>query len=281
MGGLLVAGGLNVLPATAADAISATFTGGAGTVSSGGVLYAKQGGALTLTVNTSSDTQCVDVAGALSGLQTSSTAKSAWTFTFTAPTGNGVQAVTVAGSRNVNPQGKCTGSTGTTQASYALDNTGPVVTGTLSPAPNAAGWNNSDVTIAWSATDAGSGVGSGPTPSSDSVNQSTAGATKSATATDRVGNTGGGTVTVKLDQAAPTINGSRTPAANSFGWNNTDVTASFSCSDNLSGIKTCSGPETLSNSGANQSVTGGATDNADNAATARSVGSTSTRSRPP
>lgn len=267
-GGLLVAGGLNILPATAADVSSATFTGGAGTVSSGGTLYAKAGGALTLTVNTSSDTVCVDVAGALSGHQTSSTAKSTWTFAFTAPAGDGPQAVTVAASPGVNPQGKCTGNTRSAQASYTLDNTGPVVTGSLSPAPNAAGWNKSDVTIAWSATDAGSGVGSGPTPSSDSVNQSTAGATKSATATDRVGNTGSGTVTVKLDKSGPSIASSRAPAANSFGWNNTDVTVSFSCSDNPSGIKTCSGPTTLSNGGANQSVIGSATDNADNAASA-------------
>ena len=39
----------------------ASFTGAAGTVSVGGTLYAKQGGALTLTVSTSSDTKCVDI----------------------------------------------------------------------------------------------------------------------------------------------------------------------------------------------------------------------------
>ncbi len=39
----------NVLPAQASSVTTAVFTGGAGTVSSGGTLYAKQGGALTLT----------------------------------------------------------------------------------------------------------------------------------------------------------------------------------------------------------------------------------------
>ena len=75
-------------------------------------------------------------------------------------------------------------------------------------------------------------------------------------------------MTVKLDKTTPTITGSRTPAANANGWNNTDVTVSFTCSDSPAGIKSCSGPATLSTSGANQSATGTAVDNADNSATA-------------
>lgn len=56
-------------PASAASVTSAVFSGGAGTESVGGVLYAKQGTAanptnLTLTVATSSDTKCVEVTGA-------------------------------------------------------------------------------------------------------------------------------------------------------------------------------------------------------------------------
>ena len=41
---------------------------------------------------------------------------------------------------------------------FRLDNTGPTVTAAVTPAPNSAGWNKGDVQIAWSATDAGSGV---------------------------------------------------------------------------------------------------------------------------
>src|SRR5437764_911393 len=137
----------------------------------------------------------------------------------------------------------------------------------------AIGRNNGDVGIAWSATDAGSGVASGPTPLSDSVNANTAGVTKTSTATDRLGNSGTGSVTVKLDKSAPGITGTRSPAANVNGWNNPDVTVGFSCSDSPSGVKTCSGPTTLSASAANQSVTGTAADNADNTATA-TVGAT-------
>ncbi len=248
---------------------SASFSGGSGTVSVGGTLYAKNGGALTLAVTTSSDTKCVEVTGAHSARQTSSTAKSSWTFSFTAGAGDGVQNVTAAASPGFNAS-SCTGQSKQPQtASYILDNTGPVVTGSLSPAANAAGWNNSNVSITWSATDAGSGVASGPTPATDSQTSNTTGFTKTASATDRLGNSDSGSVTVKLDKMNPTINGSRSPAANANGWNNADVTVSFSCSDNaLSGIKSCPGPTTLSSNGANQSVTGTAVDNADNSASA-------------
>src|SRR2546421_9694168 len=44
--------------AGASTVSTATFSGGAGTVTVGGTLYAKNGGVLTLTVNTSSDTKC-------------------------------------------------------------------------------------------------------------------------------------------------------------------------------------------------------------------------------
>jgi hypothetical protein len=265
---VLPAVALLATPAYASSVTSAAFSGGTGTVTVGGTLYAKQGAALTLAVVTSSDTKCVDVTGAATlPRQTSSTAKSNWTFTTTAPAGNGVQAFTVAASPNFNAN-NCTGQTNSTQASYTLDNAGPVVAAALTPAPNAAGWNNSNVGITWSASDAGSGVGSGPTPATDSQQQNAPGATKTATATDRLGNAGNGSVTVKLDKGAPTIASSRTPAANANGWNNTDVTVSFSCADSPAGIKSCSGPTTVSTSGANQSVTGTAVDNADNSASA-------------
>src|SRR6266536_4083794 len=75
------------LPTFASSVSSASFTGGAGTATVGGTLYAKNGGALTLTVTTSSDTKCVDVAGAFTDHQQSATAKSTWTFTTTAGPG--------------------------------------------------------------------------------------------------------------------------------------------------------------------------------------------------
>lgn len=250
-------------PAFASTITTAAFTGGPGTINVSSVLYAKQGGALTLTVTTSSDTKCVEVSGAHVARQTSDTAKTNWSFSFTAGAGNGVQSVSIVARPSYNTN-NCTGSPGQDAASYVLDNTGPVVTGSLSPAANGAGWNNSNVAITWSATDAGSGIASGPTPAADSQTANTAGVVRTATATDRLGNLGSGSVTIKLDKDAPIITGSRSPAANVNGWNNTDVMVSFTCSDPLAGIQSCSGPTTLSNSAGNQSVTGTAVDNADN-----------------
>lgn len=266
----LVLGMLNAAPAFASSVSSAVFTGSTGSALVNGTLYARQGTALTLTVDTSSDTKCVEVAGtALNITSTSPTGKSRWTFATVAGAGEGAQAATAAASPNVSAQGKCTGPSSSMQAAFALDNTGPTVTAGLSPAANAAGWNKANVTAAWSATDAGSGVASGPAPATSSVSANTIGDVKTATATDRVGNTSSGSATIKLDKSNPVVSGSRAPAANAAGWNNSNVTVSFGCTDALSGIKTCtgSGSVLVSAEGANQSVSGTAVDNADNSGT--------------
>jgi RHS repeat-associated protein len=70
---------------------------------------------------------------------------------------------------------------------------------------------------------------------------------------------------VTLDTVPPTITGSRSPAANADGWNNTNVVVSFAASDNLA-LASVSGPVTLSGEGAGQSVTGTAFDVAGNSA---------------
>jgi hypothetical protein len=271
-------------PSYAASATGASFSGGTGTVTVNGTVYAKNGGALTLTVTTDNTTKCVRVTDGITTVdKNSGSAQTSWTFTsadsaalFTAGSGNGMKSVTATAFRSFNGQNKCTANAGETAgpqtASYVLDNTGPVVTGAIAPAANAAGWNKSDVTITWSATDAGSGVNGVPSPATDSVTADTAGVTKTATAIDRLGNSATGSVTVKLDQTAPTITGSRSPAANSNGWNNSDVTVSFTCSDPLSGIAAspndCPNPTTLTTSGANQSATGSVKDNAGNSTSA-------------
>ena len=260
--------------ALGADVTTASFSGGANTALVGGTLYAKQGAQVALTLTTSSDTQCVELTGAHTALQGTPSGKTSWTFNLTAGAGNGLQTVTATANKNFNEsQQKCTGKDGSMNASYVVDNQGPTVDAGVSPDPNAAGWRNSDVAINWSATDSGSGVASGPTPLSATVSVETDGTTTTASATDRLGNTGTGSVTVKLDKTKPVIAGSGSPAANAFGWNNSNVTVTLTCSDARSGIKTCTGGGSvvLSNEGANQSVPGSAVDNADNSAS-HSVG---------
>lgn len=67
------------------------------------------------------------------------------------------------------------------------------------------------------------------------------------------------TVTVE-DTVPPIITASFEPQANTDSWNNTDVTVTFQCSDEHSGVSTCEGDQTLTEDGANQSVEGTATD---------------------
>src|SRR5205823_1693013 len=64
---------------------------------------------------------------------------------------------------------------------------------------------------------------------------------------------------VRLTMARPTIAATAAPAANAAGWNNTDVTVTFTCADPLSALVACPAPVTLSTEGANQSATGTAT----------------------
>ena len=281
---------MGILPASAASVSAASFSGDSKTRTVAGLLYAKKQAGLTLNVTTAT-AKCVVISGDHSAQQTHN-GKTAWSFGFTAGDGNGVKAVTAQAFDNQN----CTNNIGTGRqtmtASYVLDNDGPVVSALLSPEANAAGWNKGPVSLTWNADDDGSGVdrvctGSGsthnPKPCTDSVTAATNGTPLSSSATDRLGNSGSGSVTVRIDTALPTITGSRSPAQPASGWNNADVTVNFSCEDPkqgvtkdnpgfASGVKTCGPGQTVSTDGADQSVTGKAVDVADNEATA-TVGS--------
>ena len=146
-----------------------------------------------------------------------------------------------------------------------IDKTGPTITASLSPTPNAAGWNNSDVTVTFTCTDSLSGVASCSSP--QVVTTEGAAQHVSGSATDNAGNTSAATTVVSLDKTPPTITGSLSATANANGWFRVPVAVSFACADALSGLSTCSGPSTLGE-GASQSVTGSATDVAGNAASA-------------
>ena len=247
-------------PALAASITSGSFTGGAGTFTAAGTLYAKQGSTLTLTVNTDSQAKCVAVSGAFTARIPNSS--SPFVFTTTAPVGNGLQQVAILAGNSASGS-SCQGNTAASSASYTLDNVAPTASATLSPLPNGAGWNKANVSIAWTGADTGgSGVAS-LNPATDSVSAEGT-VTKTTTVTDNLGNSGTGSVQVRLDKTAPGIIGSRTPAANAGGWNNTDVTVSFTPTDALSGVKSTTPPTILAANAANQSVTGTATDDADN-----------------
>jgi predicted extracellular nuclease len=69
------------------------------------------------------------------------------------------------------------------------------------------------------------------------------------------------------DTTAPTITVTQTPAPNTNGWNNTNVTVAFTCADDVA-IQSCVGSTTLTAETAGTTVTGTATDTSGNTATA-------------
>ena len=160
------------------------------------------------------------------------------------------------------------------------DGTPPVSQVALAPAPNVAGWNNTAVQATITSTDAGSGVERifhtltlGASATSDSTAGDSAvlsindeGETTLAFhAVDNAGNVETEQSTlVSIDRTEPGIVATRNPVANAAGWNTTDVTVSFDCSDALSGVASCADPVTVSTDGAGQPAIGGVQDKAGN-----------------
>jgi microsomal dipeptidase-like Zn-dependent dipeptidase len=166
------------------------------------------------------------------------------------------------------------------------DSTPPESTVSLAPAANGNGWNSTDVTATVTATDGDSGIdridytvthGGQATPGSVTRPETSAAVALTAEgdstlgfhATDVAGNVEApNAVTVRIDKTAPTIAWSASPAANASGWNNGAVTVTFTCGDALSGVASCTGPQTLASEGAGQSANGTAEDAAGHTASA-------------
>ena len=151
-----------------------------------------------------------------------------------------------------------------------IDRTAPV---TASDAP--VGWRNADVTVHFTASDNLSGVASTYSRvDGGSVNAGSA-VTISVQGTHSVefwsGDVAGNgethhTAVVQLDKTKPSITGAPTTSPNAAGWYRTPVTVHFTCADQvgLSGLASCTSDQTVATSGASQSVTGTALDNAGN-----------------
>ena len=166
------------------------------------------------------------------------------------------QTVSAAATDNAGNQG-----TGTATG-ISIDKTPPSITAPALPAPGGAnGWYTKPLTLAFSCSDALSGVASCPTIQVNSG----AGQTITGTAFDRAGNEASASVGgLNVDTIPPTVGVSLSSAAprTSFGWFNHPVTVDFTCSDAISGIASCPAPQTISASGAGQTVTATAVNNA-------------------
>jgi hypothetical protein len=149
---------------------------------------------------------------------------------------------------------------------FKVDQTLPAITPSYSVAGNGAGWNNTDVTVSYTCSDETSDIDPVHGCPADDVLTANGLYVLHKSTGDNAGNTATPEFTVKIDKDAPTISGTASPTANSDGWNNTDVTVHFICTEvGPSGLKSCTPDSTLTE-GANLSVTGTAVDNADNSA---------------
>ena len=95
------------------------------------------------------------------------------------------------------------GNTATTTLKVSVDKTSPTLLASVSPAPNAAGWNNSDVTITYQCADALSGIATCPATlvfTSEGSAQSVP-----ATASDRADNSVARTTVINLDKTPPVL----------------------------------------------------------------------------
>ncbi len=168
--------------------------------------------------------------------------------------------------------GGVTNVTATYNLVVPADTTPPVISYTITGTLGNNGWYVSSVDVAFSAVDDESAITStNPVgnPYTYSLTTDTTGTTVTYSATS-AGGTSTDSVTIKIDKTAPTISGSVNPAAAGTGWYNIATgapTVSFTATDGTSGIASSSGPTTLG-AGAGQSVTGTATDNAGNTASA-------------
>ena len=159
--------------------------------------------------------------------------------------------------------GTCTDNAGNTASDasppFKYDATGPSATLAVTAGTEGSnGWYTSDVTVSTS----GSDTVSNPTTCSADQSQSTetTGQALNGSCMNAAGLTTLATsLTVKLDKSAPgVVYTSQSPSANAAGWNKTDVVATFTATDTISGFAgpstTKTGTSTSSGEGAAVSV---------------------------
>lgn len=151
------------------------------------------------------------------------------------------------------------------------DTTPPTATPSQTPAANANGWNNTDVSVNWNWTDSGSGVNSSNCTTSSTATGEGVGITLSATCSDNAGNIGTASYAVNIDRTPPVVVFSGNAGTYTVAQS---VTITCSATDVLSGVAGTDCPAVSGSAWSfglgTHTLTGTATDKAGN------VGSSST-----
>ena len=171
---------------------------------------------------------------------------------------------------NASVSGSCVDHAGNTSVrAFALsyDGTGPVVTATPGRGPDSNGWYNHALTVAFSGTDATSGLDSCVEPQTYSGPDSQAGSV-SGSCVDRAGNTSVKVFSLEYDATGPVVTSTPGRAPDSNGWYNHALLVTFTGTDATSGVDSCVGPQTYSGpDDQNASVNGSCVDRAGNSTT--------------
>jgi hypothetical protein len=165
--------------------------------------------------------------------------------------------------------GSCTDDAGNTSSDSIVlhyDATAPTgVTATPARGADHAGWYNHPLRIDWSGTDALSGIAS--CSASTYSGPDNANASASGSCTDAAGNAAAVALPFQYDANGPAVTVSAARDPDHAGWYNRPVDISWSGTDPVSGVASCTAPLTYSGPDtANASSVGGCTDNAGNSA---------------
>jgi hypothetical protein len=140
--------------------------------------------------------------------------------------------------------GSCTNAANLTKEATPLlikvDKTAPTISAAALTAPNAAGWYQGNVTVAFTCMDATSGIAT--CPPSQTLSAEGASASASQVAIDAAGRTSAPSniVAVKIDRTAPTVALSGGPAnGGSYYFGQVPAAPACSGSDGLSGLESC------------------------------------------
>ncbi|MGZ4332860.1 MAG: hypothetical protein ACXVRJ_01115 [Gaiellaceae bacterium] len=158
------------------------------------------------------------------------------------------------------------GNVGTVSFPLAYDSTPPDTSAMLGRGPDANGWYDRPVKVSFDGSDGTSGIAS-CTQEKTYSGPDTGSASVSGSCTDMAGNVDSATASFRYDSTAPLVVGTPSRPPDSNGWYNHAVSVSFSGTDDISGVGSCSQATYSGPDDGAASVGGTCTDKAGNTGT--------------